>query len=368
MNCQLGTKWQIGWGITKACNMRCSFCYSIDAREGKDTLNLDTLRNFISNNHNYIDSINYGTGENALTPIWFDLIDYARKYFPNILQALTTNGYLFEVVKNDSFYQNLVSRCINEIDVSLDYSNPNKHNKIRGHESAFEWAIGTLDFCTQANIKSTIVMIGIEDTLTKENLKGIFDVASQHNAMVRINLFRPTNNRLSPPSSKTVYKALSWIMKRYKVAVLSDPLFSSIFKQSRISDDMSGVSSLRILPTGDITPSTYLVGRDWIAGSILENQILDRIGERQQFALLRETVKPALCKECEFETTCKGGVKDRRILYYNALSERDPYCPFRENSNVDLSELPELKDMNVSNRISIHDGYLPTLIFYPHLY
>lgn len=68
---------------------------------------------------------------------------------------------------------------------------------------------------------------------------------------------------------------------------------------------------------------------------------------------------PAKCHNCCFEEACKGGVLDRRFLWYSSFSERDPYCPFRENNY-----LPSFKVKQVSNDVkSIHQDYLPTMFF-----
>ena len=74
--------------------MNCEFCYSRFKREHVNDLNYEDWLMFINNNHDWINSINFGTGENSLSNDWFKLIDYIRKYYPEIRQAVTTNGYL----------------------------------------------------------------------------------------------------------------------------------------------------------------------------------------------------------------------------------------------------------------------------------
>ena len=75
-------KWSIGWGPISACNMKCKFCYSRSNRELPSNLEyLDWIR-FIDNNAEHIGSINYGTGENTMSPEWFKLIDYIRTNYP----------------------------------------------------------------------------------------------------------------------------------------------------------------------------------------------------------------------------------------------------------------------------------------------
>ena len=59
-------KYNIGWGLTNVCNMKCKFCYSKKVRvESESELTINEWKKFINENYMYIDSINYGTGENG---------------------------------------------------------------------------------------------------------------------------------------------------------------------------------------------------------------------------------------------------------------------------------------------------------------
>ena len=87
-------KFNIGWGLTNLCNMNCKFCYSKETREKSRECNIEDWKNFIDENYEQIDSINYGTGENAILDDFFYFIDYVRKEHPNITQSVTTNGYI----------------------------------------------------------------------------------------------------------------------------------------------------------------------------------------------------------------------------------------------------------------------------------
>ena len=68
---------------------------------------------------------------------------------------------------------------------------------------------------------------------------------------------------------------------------------------------------------------------------------------------------PKDCQDCEYVNSCKGGVYDRRILWYGTLKERDPYCPLRNGDTLPTKKF----ECSTKGRISIHDGYLPTLFF-----
>ncbi len=356
-------KWHVGWGPIEECNMTCEFCYSHAARASKSEVGYDDWISFIDNNHEHISDINYGTGENTLSKDWFRLIDYIRTAYPEITQALTTNGYLIEQVSNDKALEKIVLKSIDEIDVSLDYADGEKYGRFRGNSNVFRWATGTLAFCQQHNIPSTIVFIGAKPILEKDNIDGIFKIAKQYDAKLRMNIYRPTNpsaetnNKFIAPF-KQIIDILYHIDSKYKVLTISDPLFSSILTADNFEPDPSGSNSVRILHNGMVTPSTYLISEDFQRYNIKNGNIFEQIEADGGFSDFSHV--PEACASCKFGETCKGGVFDRRYLWYKDFSERDPYCPFKEDNFLPEKLVVIHKDETFS---SVHDGYLPTLFF-----
>lgn len=75
---------------------------------------------FSCRNASSIGSVNYGTGENTTSDAWYALIDHIHEHYPHIRQAVTTNGSLYPVQKDDSEKREAIIRSIDEVDVSLD--------------------------------------------------------------------------------------------------------------------------------------------------------------------------------------------------------------------------------------------------------
>jgi len=151
---------------------------------------------------------------------------------------------------------------------------------------------------------------------------------------------------------------LYYIDSKYKTLSISDPLFSSILTQTNFKPDPSGNNSVRILHNGMITPSTYLVSSDFQCYSITEKKILKKIEKEGAFFDFSKI--PPICNDCHLCKNCKGGVYDRRYLWYQDFSERDPYCPFRLENYLPKRYLHVHNDVKFR---SVHDGYLPTLFF-----
>lgn len=354
-------KYNFGWGITNSCNMTCKFCYSKDTRHSINDAKIEDWIKFVDENHELIDSINYGTGENTISDDFFKFISYVRKKYPEITQSLTSNGYIYErVSKNPELYK-IYKECIDEIDVSLDFAIKEKHNYFRGQPKAYDWAINTLKILQQDKKTSTIVFVGFEETMTHENIDGLFEIAKKYDALVRLNIYRPVSenekiNKKFILSYNTLIDAIEYIYHNYKIVTLSDVLLGNIYTRGNNIKENTGIDSIRILPDGSICPSTYLITEDYRNKyNIKQENVLSNI----KFEEFEEAPIPKKCENCIIKDQCRGGVYDRRMLWYKTLDERDPYCPFENNDNLKKEQFKTLK----RKRVSVHDGYLPTMFF-----
>lgn len=357
-------KWNIGWGPVSTCNMNCSFCYSKTKRKNSSDLSLKEWINFIDENAHLVNTINFGTGENTLDSDWFSLIRHIRENYPEIRMSLTTNGHLSDVVsKNRDFYQSFID-AIDEVDVSLDFADEQKHNKFRGQPRAYSWALNTLKLCQDTGKRTTIVFLGSAENVSKDQIDGLFSIAAQYNTILRMNIYRPTDGINSFSSKfimdyKAIVDALVYISEKYKIIALNDTLFSSILTTETVADP-SGDLSIRILADGNITPSTYLIKNEHVIGNITESQILTTLEERMTENPVLGYHLPQECEGCVYSGTCGGGVYDRRMLWYGTLDRKDPYCP------CIFLEYPDKKlVVTKENFESVHDGYLPTIFFKP---
>ncbi len=197
--------WNVGWGPVSSCNMNCAFCYSKSKRKEVKDLGFNNWLKFIDENAYAINSINFGTGENSLDSNWFILIDYIRSNYPHIRMSLTTNGHLYEAVRNNSYFYNAFVKSIDEVDISLDFADEGKHNKFRGQPKAYEWAMHTLRLCKDTGKLTTIVFLGSEVNVSKSQIDGLFQIASQFDAILRMNIYRPTDG-INSFSSKFILK------------------------------------------------------------------------------------------------------------------------------------------------------------------
>lgn len=353
--------WNVGWGPISACNMHCEFCYSRFKREQAADLSYEDWVAFVDQNYTWINSINYGTGENSLSEKWFRLVAYVRGKYPSIRQAVTTNGHLSYAVQKVKNLEAFV-RGIDEVDVSLDFCDKDRHNRFRGQPNAFDWAMDTLALCREYGKSATIVFLGSKKNLSKENIDGLFAIADTYGAILRMNLYRPTEgvNAFSKAfiaPSELVVETLKYIGRTYSIIALNDALFSPLLA-GKPAGDPSGVDSIRILSDGGITPSTYLIGEPYIIGNIKEPGILGALNERYAGNGILKNSIPEECLPCIYKDSCAGGVLDRRYLWYGSLRQKDPYC----KTCVVKERKPVVCVENIAFQ-SVHDGYLPTIFF-----
>ena len=354
-------KYNVGWGLTNLCNMNCQFCYSKKTRYETEECSLKDWIKFVDENHSMIDSINYGTGENSISDDFFYFVDYVRKNYPSISQSVTTNGYISERVLKDERLLKIFTNSIDEVDVSLDFFDEKRHTEFRGQPNAYKWAINTLKITKKLNKLATIVFVGFEETLKKDNIAGLFEIANKYDTLLRMNIYRPVSkipeiNQKFILSHETLISALDYINDNYEIVALSDALLGSVYAGKTDIQENTGVNSIRILPDGSICPSTYLIDENYRnIYSIKQPNVLDGL----EFRSFVNPAIPSDCEGCRYVNTCRGGVLDRRILWYGTMAERDPYCPKRLGKSLPS----RWYSVSKTKRVSVHDGYLPTLFF-----
>ena len=153
-------------------------------------------------------------------------------------------------VKNEKCLEAFVAG-IDEVDVSLDFCDSQKHAEFRGQPKAFGGALETLALCKKYKKPTTIVFLGSEKNITHNNIDGLFEIAQEYDAILRMNMYRPTEgvNDLSEKfiiSYDTFMDSLKYIAQKYQIISMNDALFSSFLTNETVADP-SGDRSIRIL-------------------------------------------------------------------------------------------------------------------------
>lgn len=359
-------KWKIGWGLSNKCNMACKFCYSRKVRREQKNFDnvIQTGIDFVKKNRNKIDSINFGTGEPTVEPSFFSFCDQLNRVAPNVTLGVTTNGNLAKAARNP-YNLDVFIRCIEDIDISLDFGDAERQDESRNCEGAFQGVIETLKLCQKYGKNATVVSVMHKYNCSYSNFSSMIRIARLYNASFRINILRPTVDFSFALPYKNLKDNFINLIREYEVESIADPLLAALVEADCPNWDPTAESSFRILPNGYVTPSTYLLDADWQVKRLDEIDNIDSMHELDSFKKIKAVEIPQSCGKCRMREICKGGVFDRRWLWYHDFSENDPYCPLRFGDSLDWKQLSGNVIYSKKRKSFVHDGYLPTLIFNP---
>lgn len=246
----------VGWGFSARCDLRCPFCYSSKLRQALKLpeLNITQAEQFLAKNGKYIHAINFGTGECFLSPTFSLLLELCNNYAPQAQVAVTTNG-AFADLSSDAL--SIATRYISECDVSLDFVQPEVHDRWRGKTGTWQRAMKAIELAIEFGLNTSIVMIGTAQTLKEENIQGLLKISEAYQVAFRINLYMPTFGDYSfMPSIESVFTTLA-MLKAWSPAVRSsDRLIGNIIGNNGTELHAEPKRSCRILPDGSISPST----------------------------------------------------------------------------------------------------------------
>lgn len=361
-------KWKIGWGLSNRCNMACKFCYSRKVRREQKNFDniIQTGVRFVERNKDRIDSINFGTGEPTVEPAFFRFCDQLNKVAPGVTLGVTTNGNLSKAVR-DPYNLDVFIRCIEDVDVSLDYGNAAQQDDSRNYEGAFQGVIETLKLCQKYGKNATVVSVMHKYNCSYANFSSMIRIARLYNASFRINILRPTVDFDFALPYESLKDNFIKLISEYEVESIADPLLAALVGADCPNGDPTAESSFRILPNGYVTPSTYLLDSNWQAKRLDEIEDIDSMHNLDSFRTIKSVEIPLSCEKCEMREKCKGGVFDRRWLWYHDFKENDPYCPLRFDDTLDWKKKSGDAIYSKQRKSFVHDGYLPTLIFSPRI-
>lgn len=149
-------------------------------------------------------------------------------------------------------------RCIEDVDVSLDYGNATQQDESRNYEGAFQGVIETLKLCQKCGKNATVVSVMHKYNYSYANFRSMVRIARLYNASFRINILRPTVDFAFALSYENLKDNFVKLINEYEVKSIADPLLAALVGADYPNGDPTAESSFRILPNGYIIPSTYL--------------------------------------------------------------------------------------------------------------
>jgi mycofactocin biosynthetic radical S-adenosylmethionine protein MftC len=350
-------QYSVGWGFGK-CNMRCKHCYS-ESGPVCPQYDLSLLKMIADKICPDISAVNYGTGEFGFNLNTFQLLQYIHEQYPQVYQAVTSNGSTGFLLTRAQLMM------FNDLDFSVDFPDPDRHNEFRQHPKAWDMVMKELAICHKEGMDISIVTC-VTGVHTDDDIKELLELAHRFDASWRVNWFRPTGrgkrfNQQFGLSPRRAWDILKLVSNNAQIESLSDPLFDAICNThySQDSGCACGEKSCRIQTNLTVTPCVFLGGKRWSGGSIVD-RTLPEIFASDTFQAFRAR-RPKLCLSCQFWETCRGGCASRAVLYRGKLNEPDGFCPIVNNIGLDeLSDIHPIIKPHTHRKV--HDGYLCTLI------
>src|SRR5262249_14979011 len=110
----------LGVGLTNECNLACAFCYRDPTCV--DRLSIEQVRAVMRSLP--VRSVNLGTGENVILPVFSSVLDFLRSQ--PIKLTITSNGYSIAALDDAAL------TAFRDIEFSLDYPTEAEQDRQRG--------------------------------------------------------------------------------------------------------------------------------------------------------------------------------------------------------------------------------------------
>lgn len=361
-----GAPFVVVWNITNKCNLKCKHCYSDSSKinENHELSTEEAIETINKLHKSGVSIIIFSGGEPLVRKDFFQIARHAFEL--GIFTIVATNGTL---LTNENLGK-LKQAGVVFLQISLDGTTPETHDKFRGISGAFEK--------TLQGIKNSIekdFFVSVATTLTKQNVQEIpkmVDLCDELkvNWLIVFN-FIPTGRGqfiaeqdVSPEEREQLLKTLWEKQQSVNVRILSTaPQYSRVAlqlqpmttkksipghysppinmaKRNRINKLYAGCGIgtfyCGLDANGDIKPCVFLpikignILKDDFDDIWVKNKILNDIRERSNFK--------GNCGKCEHKSIC-GGCRSRAYAYFNDYLGPDPGCIYNKNSLVEKRKI-----------------------------
>lgn len=318
---------------TRKCNLSCLHCYSSSSPKERDiidvTLLCDAITDAAGEGYNVV---SMSGGEPLLYGPLEDLLSHSRATGMQI--SIATNGMLL-----DEKRLQMVEGLTDLIAISLD-GIPESHNRIRGHQRAFEIMRSRL-----AGLRESGIPFGFIFTLTQHNLDEL-DWVSQFAIregaqLLQIHPLEEAGNAAqhlqgtTPDGIELAYACLAAIkaQERYadcllvqidvanKTALVDDPgqVYAGSWQPSASTPLSELMSPLIIEADGTVVPLQYGFSRQYAVG-VLGDERLTVLADRWRHTRMTEYLR--LCRSMHEHVTREGA--PQFLNWYHEISKFVP--------------------------------------------
>ncbi|WP_125152667.1 radical SAM/SPASM domain-containing protein [Clostridium rectalis] len=346
--------------ITNRCNLKCDYCYASSGPEAisNQELTLDDFKRLFDELEKLnVHRISLSGGEPFIRKDFFEILEATQKY--RFAKIINTNATLIDndIAKKLSNYK------FDRICVSLDGSNKQTHEKIRGKNTfektingiknlqQYKLPVSTLFTLNKNNVDNLIECIKFNEQLGITYMKVMVVCptgrASDGDILVTKEQWYPVFLQLSkmmfnkeiklhfkivPPNESEVFWLYYFPLEYYNRLDLL-PVWgqNNIINNSSKRDIscQSGINACSIIQNGDVYGCDLMIGIDeFKAGNIKENSFGEIWIKSEVFKKLRNINFDDLqgkCKKCN-KSWCGAGCRSAAYNLYGSIYGSDESC------------------------------------------
>lgn len=323
----------ISWNTTNACNMYCKHCYRDAGAKAADELNTEEGKTLIDQIAGAGFKIMiFSGGEPLMRDDIFTLVRHARE--KGLRPVFGTNGTLI----TGKVAQKLKDSGAMAMGISLDSTDPEKHDHLRATPGAWEGALNGMRACREAGLPfqiHTTVMDWNMNEVEKLTDLAVEIGAIGHHIFFLVPTGRAVNIEEESLRAEQYEDLLQRIMKKQgeiniELKPTCAPQFMRIAAQMGIKTRFSkgclaGISYCIISPKGIVQPCAYL---NIPAGNVREKPFGDIWRDSEIFKALRTENYSGGCGSCGYKKIC-GGCRARAYYYHNDYMAEEPWCLYQ---------------------------------------
>ncbi|MGQ9629027.1 MAG: putative heme d1 biosynthesis radical SAM protein NirJ2 [bacterium] len=325
----------ISWNVTKQCNLQCKHCYRDAGARDSDELTTEEGKALLSEIAGAgFKIIVLSGGEPLMREDILDLISHASGV--GLRPVLGSNG---ELITPD-MARRLKAAGAMRIGISLDSTDPRKHDEFRASPGSFERAIRGMRSCREAGLQfqmHTTVM-----DWNADEAEALIDLALELGASAHHFFFLVPTGRAKNIAEESLREAeyerlLRRILRKQReVSIELKPTCAPHFM--RIADQMgmkmryakgclAGISYCVVIPNGDVHPCPYLPIK---VGNVRETPFGEIWRGNGIFDTLRSEEYGGKCGQCKYSKTC-GGCRARAYYYSGGdYMAEEPWCLYKK--------------------------------------
>ncbi|NLJ77415.1 MAG: putative heme d1 biosynthesis radical SAM protein NirJ2 [Peptococcaceae bacterium] len=320
----------VSWNTTNACNMYCKHCYRDAGVKAADELNTAEGKALIDQIATAGFKIMiFSGGEPLMRDDIFVLVSHARE--KGLRPVFGTNGVLI----TEKTALKLKESGAMAMGISLDSTNPEKHDQFRATPGAWQGATKGMMACREAGLPfqiHTTVMDWNMDEVEKLTDFAVDIGAIAHHIFFLVPTGRAVDIEEESLRAEQYEELLHRIMKKQtdtkiELKPTCAPQFMRIAAQMGIKTRFSkgclaGLSYCIISPVGVVQPCAYL---NISAGNVRETSFIEIWRDAEIFKKLRTEKYSGGCGVCDYKKIC-GGCRARAYYYHNDYMAEEPWC------------------------------------------